>query len=512
MIFSYLSIEQAEMHSKSKQFFRLRKEDNLSLKSLIHKCPCCGIPIPQYSKFENGSEIYEVFPLTCRIKELSECNVSVYLYLKFVATLMILLLSLTLSFTLPYVWANAKYSSELSNLCNTQHLALINPELHSECRTYDKIALENSFLLSTSIYRDIHFKYFSGQSEMLQCHTFKQLPYYLETLISIIFNFLADAYEESSSVYYPFRLLPLVAAIVVFFFLKSNFKKRPEYLKISDFYLFVTDLSDTYLPKVDVNSECDIEKRFINSMLKDVFKLGESTPRIVCPTYDLIEFNKLEKEIRVLKQQLVFIDNSGKRLKLLLKDSIDDIVDKKKTEIEDNISKKSSILNDMLTGFYKGESKKLTSMMIVGFNTKCDANLYFSKLAANCIDESNSLVANLKDLLFPCFRSTYISKIDYFSQALPIQLRNVKVERAREPVDIIWENLAITHEERKRRRGHSIIISVMLLLTVFITIYSINLAQIHFGLKKSKLISLIISIMIFFFNFAISRILQKYTA
>lgn len=177
-----------------------------------------------------------------------------------------------------------------------------------------------------------------------------------------------------------------------------------------------------------------------------------------------------------------------------------------------NLTQSQSIIltkiNNYIKNYENFDSKILTNSLILVFNKEKEKDYYINSLTV----KKESFFSTLTSMLFPFLKRNnhyYYKNYDY--QAIPKCLKEATVERAPEPSDLLWENFEFSDDYRKKQKNYSVFISFLLVLLTFSTVLAVNLVQLKYKLKKNKVYSMLISIIISLFNWVINKKLFNLT-
>lgn len=461
-------------------------------------CECCNMPIPD--KINNLISNNKLSKRICKfsffrssIKDFCNISPNLYLYLINIFYLIVFLISHLAVFKLIKYFINYRCIKDMVKFCNSIEFNsfYIDKSIMKLCNEYNRSTIKNNFNFNLlNVCLNLEFNIHSILNGLESCFSNNS---YLTNNYVYFDNLQNKKFYKYLSLIYSYENIYLLVLYLIFFKLLKNKLQYLEltYVNPSYFSLIIDYSNKSDLSKIIKNCETlnnrDNNKSYNDKLLdiSDLFsiksKYTKITPINVSIVYNINkylkkvkEINKLEKKIKYLK---VIINNIHYMCKennvstTQFRNKIKKFIDKQELNIEE--------IKEYLNKCRNFDVETLTGTIILTFNSVKDKQIY--------LDIYNNKQENSK--------FSIIKLISVFRQFKSLD-NCVNVSNAPDPYDIVWENLEYDIGLRYKRKLMSYFYAFIIILAAFILVLLINIIQIRYELKKNKMLSYLVSLLI----------------
>ena len=441
-------------------------------------CQCCNLPC----ETKNIIEPYKICDST---DIFSECGLGISLYFYYFRFCILCLIIIFLVLALPLIIFNKYYSNELNKACD-------NNIYNKNFTICDKYEDNNEFYNYTFVW--------------LIPYSSDVVNDYIEYGNKVIGNNIdiKDSIINYSILNFLSNLTLFIISIYFFILLKLKiYKEKSIYVSPSDYTLFINNLNNS----LDYFEDYCISKKNIiyndkerfksyvvflkNKILLNKKKSGDIYDINFC--YKLKDFMKAGKKVQKINYELLQIVNNLKQKKLNEKyhlygekrkyfEIYCGCVCKKGLSIKKLL--RSREINQIKLNYLSKNAKILTKNNFAGaifvtFNTMQQKEEYYSRYNQNIIFKIISFFKEAK-YYFCCCCINEKSKKRFFRR------KNIKVNSAPEPEDVIWENIEYNKWFRFKRLLLIYTFTLFLLSVSFLIVLGLTYLKEYLIQKKFK--------------------------
>ena len=434
--------------------------------------------LPQYTP-----HIIEPFNLFTNIHELASVGGGVYLYFLFMKFIIIAFFAGTVLASLPQIIYMTRVNTALKSFCDN-----ISPIYWN-----DEVILYKNATFNCTLFNSSYDEF------IVMTNTENYIKHNLLLLKQNKNNTLVVDVIESESDIIDFPLLNIICLTAIFIYsiiftiTMLNLTNECDIGNTTpeDFSLIISNIQTGF---------ADTEHH------RNVYlQVNGISPVEINMTYKLSKFFSLEKEKFKLKSEI------KQKEELLEQNTKTCFNNPETTKIQiEKLRKKHKDITFQLSEIMKNinnSQEQFSGTIIAIFDTIADADDYLSHFPQNYWEKSKCL---LFFFLNKVFCSCFANKKYSFENK-----NKLVVRRAPEPIDIIWENLEFTINQRLIREIIINLISIILVIISFLAILGLNYIQNTYITLDSKnlqyALSIIISGLIFLINFVFKKILYELT-
>jgi hypothetical protein len=391
----------------------------------------------------------EKFKFSDKINDLASLGLGIYTYFYFVKFLILTLVICSLMVAAPNIYMARSYNQQLKLYCGNRTDAI--------CTNFN--SKDNDWLYSmnsdnTKIYTRILETY--NNENIIYTLEFSFINFLTMVVIIISVNFFIIIMDANTTEIDMFNTTP------------------------TDYTLMISNL-----PK-NINTKEEV---------LEYLTLDGIRPHEICLTYKIIEFQELKKQyieyMKIvkylkLKKLNVMKKSCGKALTL--------------EEAEIKLNETANKLNEYIDKIEKYDEQLFTGVVFAIFKTSGDYDIYKDKFPNSFFGYMWMIV---KYIIARCFLCCCIKEEKIKSLRNKLVLR---VEKAAEPSDVIWENLEVSGIGRIVRTVIVYLSTVIILVVSFFIILGLNKVQTDQNKSKSPTkygISVLISIIVSTINFIV---------
>lgn len=541
------NIELAKQHREANR--PLKKIKDFDEKTKF--CPCCSLPI-------RDDECVKLYNFCDNTDKYAICGRGISLYFSFFRFSLFILIMAFISICLPTLYLTKIYTDELKDICFKIYNKNGNKTIDNfpECINFIGVkGISEYFIKGTGIayifnainqkqYRQTYFRYINNYINIDKVLVNYSIIYFINLLAFFIINLLYILLLYTQNKKYDLSITSPSDFTVIIRNLNSFFT------------IFMKKITNKTFDKDELGSSAQINQIINNDEKSNELKSGlglEDFPSIkqvniqdsfsyfvknkLCETsegkkfnvkkvnicYKINEFIKIEEKIQDIKAKIIKIEHDPKQITKNKKYNL--IKDNKKyyynpinifdinlfncqnceksillTELESKQIKLEKDLKDSLKQVEYLTKENFSGVVFVTFNT-IDEQEKFLKLYPKSF--IGSLITSLKNLKYFCCCCLIIknSKKRYILQ------KDIEVDVAPEPEDIIFENLHFSSKERFCRIFLIYLLSIIIIGICLIIIVGLNYIQIKYQKVNNNnkifityLVSFIISCVTFLLN------------
>ena len=424
-------------------------------------CQCCNLPCIQKG-------VIEPFNYCDNIKKFAVCGKGIYLYFLYICFALFCFFITILS-SISCIFFSPSYYNNIINLCRNNN----NPFVVEICKKYD---IEDTFWA---------YKYSSNNIKI-----------YREICLDLIGN--KKVCNKSIINYSVINFLSMISIFVfhivlLFVFYYENVKLKSLMLP-SDYTLLITNLNGIYNKfKADNKNQLNIEK-FLSHLEEQLFKTKKNCNiHSINICYKINKYMNIQKQCEEYKSKIFHIKYDPYQKKKNEELKIYDLNEKcyfymplsflgctfslKKGDSFQTLTKKKHNKESLLIGLMEhgNELNKFAGSIFVTFNTVKDKERYYNKFPHYFIEKAFYSIKNIKNFL-SC--DSEKRKEIYLKHKIIVQYAN-------EPEDILWENMEFTHTQRILRKLFIYFICFLLLLGLFLIVFSLYTFQNNLNNKNN---------------------------
>ena len=517
------NIELAKLHREANR--PLKKIKDFDEKTKF--CPCCSLPV-------RDDEHVKIFNFCENTDKYAECGRGISLYFSFFRFSLFILIITFISICLPTLYLTKIYTDELIDICikiyNKNGNKII--EKFPECINFIGVkGISEYFISGTGIasifnsinqkqYRQIYFRNINNYNNIDKVLVNYSIIYFVNLLAFFIINLLYILLLYTQNKQYDLSITSPSDFTVIIGNLNSSFKifmkkinnknieNNDELGSSSQINQIINNneknkelKSKSELGLIDSPSikENNIQENFSN-FIKD--KICENSDgkkfnvKKVNICYKINEFMKIEEKIQDIKAKIIKTEHDPKQIAKNEKYNL--IKDIKKyfynplnffdinlfncqsceksillTELESEQLKLENDLKDSLKQVDNLTKENFSGVVFVTFNTMDEQEEFLKRYPKSFI---GSLIISLKNLKYFCCCCLIIknSKKRYILQ------KDIEVDEAPEPEDIIFENLHFSSKERFCRIFLIYFLSMIIIGICLTIILGLNYVQIKY--------------------------------
>ena len=539
------NIELAKQHREANR--PLKKIKDFDEKTKF--CPCCNLPI-------RDDKCEKIFNFCDNTDGYAECGRGISLYFSFFRFSLFILIITFISICLPTLYLTKIYTDELKDICLKIYIKngkkII--DIYPECINFIGVkGISEYFIKGTGIasifnainqkqYRQTYFRNINNYINIDKVLVNYSIIYFINLLSFFIINLLYILLLYTQNKQYDLLITSPSDFTVIIRNLNSSFK------------IFMKKINSINIDKDELgsSSKIDINNNEKNKQLKLKYELGlEDIPSIkeikiqecfshfiknkICETsegkkfnvkkvnicYKINEFIKIEEKIQDIKSKIIKIEHDPKQI---AKNKIYNLVEENKkyfynplnifdinlfncqkceksillTELESQQIKLENDLKDSLKQADNLTNENFCGVVFITFNTMAEQEKFLKSYPKSFI---GNLIISLKNLkYFFCY--CLVEKNSRY-----ILQKDIDVDEAPEPEDIIFENLHFSSKERFCRIFLIYFLSMIIIGICLIIIIGLNYVQIKYQkindnnkLFITYLVSFIISGVTFLLN------------
>ena len=424
------TIEKAKIHGNAKKVLKIPNRFP-STKTVVF-CNDCFLP-------QETEGVVEKYPFSIDPKKLSTCGVGLYLFFIFQKYLIVNLLCMFITCSLPYIIICNNYANLLFKYCTEFYVIDTTP-----------INLETNNKFCVNFINSDEYDYTAF--DWMNKWSGETMLFY----IKILKDFATQ--EQIDKVVFDFNFISFISMIVLFIInliyvsyttaLKNEIDFNEE--SPSDYTLIVSDI-----PK-DQCDEYNLKNHYLDQELIDIKEINL--------TYNLTEITKLKTELRTMKKKLKEIGKEE-----YYEDGFLCFKTKKKTE--DLIKKKNDLNMQLKALEIDYSSEVFNGVAFIVFDKEEEA-LNYSKLYPDTF--LMKFIINIHRRFLLCCCNCCLDENQKKSLKVKTQLT---VGMAPEPEDVIFEHLEYNFKYRFIRTLVLFIISILLVGVSFGIVVALNEVQ-----------------------------------